>query len=263
MIDRIPIMYSGIAFYNFGLVFCALIAFGILNWLQIPAGSFIDWAIGLGIFEWAIIIVTVPWNIYFSAKGVAQSGLESQERGISVEDRQIEYAIKIANRSLIIAVALHLFTAAGLYWLAVSGITPIGYLSSGAVLLLTLLRPAISTYEYLATRLSEMRQQFSYPRTDIIELRDRFDSLEAQVKILTGTLDPNNDQSWLSEQRHRWDLNQATLSKLTASIADLKANNELEHQRLAQEARQAISQITVDGQFLEHARELIRFFKTA
>ena len=46
-------------------------------------------------------------------------------------------------------------------------------------------------------------------------------------------------------------------------MADFKASNELDHQRLAQEARQAISQITVEGQFLEHARELIRFFKTA
>jgi hypothetical protein len=46
-------------------------------------------------------------------------------------------------------------------------------------------------------------------------------------------------------------------------MANMKATNELAHQRLAEEAKQAISQITVDGQFLEHARELIRFFKTA
>jgi hypothetical protein len=256
-------MYSNVAGLNFGLIFCALIAFGILNWLQIPTGSFLDWAIGIGILEWTFIIVTVPWNIYFSAKGAVQTGTESQARGISVEVRQIQYAKNIATRSLIIAIGLHLGTAAGLYWLAINGITPIGYLSSGAVLLLTLLRPAISTYEYLSSRLSEMRQQFAYPRTDILELRDRFDRLEVQVNELTHQLDPNDDTSWLSEQTDRWKTNQANISKLTASIADLKASNELDHQRLAQEAKQAISQITVDGQFLEHARELIRFFKTA
>ncbi len=256
-------MDSRFAGYNFGLIFFALIAFGILKWLQIPTGSFVDWAIGIGIFEWAIIIVTVPWNIYFSAKAAVQTGKESQAQGISVEDRQIRYASNIATRSLFVAIGLHLGTAAGLYWLAISGITPIGYLSSGAVLLLTLLRPAISTYEYLATRLNELRQQFAYPRADILELRDRFQQLEDRVGRLTSQLDAEDDTSWLNDQNRRWETNRADLAKLNATIADLKASNELDHQRLAHEAKQAISQITVDGQFLEHARELIRFFKTA
>jgi hypothetical protein len=256
-------MGSSVAVYNFGLIFFALIAFGILKWFQIPTGSSIDWASGIGIFEWAIIIVTVPWNIYFAAKGTVQTGTESQQLGISVDDRQIRYANLIATRSLIVAIGLHLGTAIGLYWLAISGVTPIGYLSSGAVLLLTFLRPAISTYTYLASRLTDLRQQFTYPRIDILELRDRFQQLEDRVRELTSQLDPNDDTSWLNHQNHRWDTNRADLSKLTVSIADLKASNELDHQRLAQEAKQAIAQITVDGQFLEHARELIRFFKTA
>jgi hypothetical protein len=256
-------MYSNVAGLNFGLIFCALIAFAILNWLQIPTGSFLDWAIGIGILEWTFIIVTVPWNIYFSAQGAVQTGTESQARGISVADRQIQYAKNIATRSLTIAIGLHLVTAAGLYWLAISGITPIGYLSSGAVLLLTLLRPAISTYEYLSSRLNEMRQQFAYPRTDILELRDRFRQLEERVNLLTTQLDADNDTSWLNHQNRRWEANRDDISELTAVIANFKATNELDHQRLDRDAKQAISQITVDGQFLEHARELIRFFKTA
>ncbi len=256
-------MNSSIAGYNFGLVFFALIAFGILKWFQIPTGSFVDWAIGIGIFEWAIIIVTVPWNIYFAAQAAVQTGRESQAQGISVDDRQIRYASNIATRSLIVAIGLHLGTAAGLYWLAISGITSIGYIGSGAVLLLTFLRPAISTYEYLSSRLNEMRQQFAYPRTDILELRDRFQQLENRVDLLTTQLDADNDTSWLNHQNRRWETNRDDISTLTAVIANFKATNELDHQRLDREAKQAISQITVDGQFLEHARELIRFFKTA
>lgn len=256
-------MYGSIAAFNSGLIFIALLAFGLLNWFQIPTGSILDWAIGIGIFEWAILIVTVPWNIYFKAKAAVQTGQESQRQGISVEDRQIQYASGIATKSLIVAIGLHLGTAIGLYWLAINGITSLGYWSSIGVLLLTLLRPAISTYEYLAARLSAMQEQFAYPRADILELRGRFDHLEYQVTQLTSQLDPNSDTSWLSQQNYRWDNNREQLSKITVSMADLKASNELDHQRLAQEARQAISQITVDGQFLEHARELIRFFKTA
>ena len=256
-------MYSSVAAFNSGLIFIALLAFGLLNWFQIPAGSLWDWAIGIGIFEWAILIVTVPWNIYFKAQSVAQTGKESQLQGIEVEDRQIKYASEIATNSLIVAIGLHLVTAGGLYWLAINGITSLGYWSSIGVLLLTLLRPAISTYEYLAARLTAMQEQFAYPRADILELRNRFQQLEYRVTDLTARLDPNDDNSWLNQQNYRWENNREEISKLTVSIANLKATNELDHQRLAQEARQAISQITVDGQFLEHARELIRFFKTA
>jgi hypothetical protein len=102
-----------------------------------------------------------------------------------------------------------------------------------------------------------------YPREDIFELRDRFGQLENRVTQLTNQLDPDDDTSWLSQQNYRWETNREEIAKLTVAIANLKAVNESEHQRLAQDARQAISQITVDGQFLEHARELIRFFKEA
>jgi hypothetical protein len=256
-------MYSSIAAFNSGLIFIAILAFGLLNWFQIPAGSIWDWAIGIGIFEWAILIVTVPWNIYFKAKAAVQTGKESQIQGIIVEERQIKYASEIATKSLIVAIGLHFGTALGLYWLALNGITSLGYWSSVGVLLLTLLRPAISTYEYLAARLTAMQEQFAYPRADILELRGRFQQLEDRVTQLTNQLDPYDDNSWLNQQNRRWDNNREELSKITVSMADMKASNELEHQRLAQEAKQAISQITVDGQFLEHARELIRFFKTA
>jgi hypothetical protein len=256
-------MYGSIAAFNSGLLVIALLAFGLLNWFQIPAGNLWDWAIGIGIFEWTILIVTVPWNIYFKAKAVAQTGTESQLQGMDIPERQIQYAKGVATKSLFVAIGLHLGTAIGLYWLAATGVTGLGYWSSIGVLLLTLLRPAISTYEYLATRLGDMQNQFLYPREDIFELRSRFGRLEDRVNELTDRFNTDDDNSWVSQQNYRWETNREEIAKLTVSIANLKATNESEHQRLATEARQAISQITVDGQFLEHARELIRFFKTA
>jgi hypothetical protein len=255
---KIHMMYGSVAVFNFGLICIALLAFGLLNWLQIPTGSLWDWAIGIGIFEWIISIVTVPWNIYFSAKSAVQTGTESQAQGINVEDRQIQEARSIASKAFIVAIGLHLGTAIGLYWLAINGVTSLGYWSSIGVLLLTFLRPAISTYEYLSSRLNTMQQQFIYPRNDILELRDRFTQLEDRVAQLTDRLDANDET-----QTQRWETNRAEISKLTVSIADLQASTQLEYQKISQEIGQAVSQITIDGQFLEHARELIRFFKTA
>jgi hypothetical protein len=252
-------MYASIAVFNSGFIFVALVAFALLNWFQIPTGSLLDWAIGLGIFEWAVLIVTVPWNIYFSAKAVAQTGNDSQEQGITVDPLQMQYAQGIAKKALVVAIGLHLVTAFGLYWLAITGVTSLGYWGSVGVLLLTLLRPAVSTYEYLADRLGAMKQQFTYPRNDINELRDQLAHIESQLDFL------NRDEknSWINQQEYRWEGMQGELAKVSASIAELKATNDLEHQRMSQDAKQAISQITVDGKFLEQARELVRFIKTA
>jgi septal ring factor EnvC (AmiA/AmiB activator) len=164
---------------------------------------------------------------------------------------------------LVIAVALHLLSAGGLYWIAQAGWTPLGYLGAGAALLLTVLRPAISTYEYLAERLRAIQQEFSYPREDIREVRDRVRQLEDELKFLQVKLDENDVDSWLSNQMQRWQKNQSEVASWNAQMQELRASNQLDHDRLSREAQQAISQLTVDGQFLDHVREIIRFFKTA
>lgn len=249
--------------YNLGLAAIVLLVFSVLQWQHVPTGRFIDWAIALAIFEWLLVIVTVPWNIHFEAKQVLDDAAQSQTKKIAVDRHQVEYANKIAKRSLIAAIALHLISAVALYALAATGITTVGYIGSAAALLLTLLRPAVRTYEYLAARLSAIRQEFKYPREDVWELRDRFQKLEDRLKHLEERLDLENSDSWISQQQRYWQDSRQQIANLGAILAQLQASNELEHERLAKEARNAIAQITSDGQFLEHAREIIRFFKSA
>lgn len=256
-------MYFNFIGFSSGLVVLVLLTFGILQWFHIPAGSIIDWVIAVAIFEWLLVIVTVPWNIHFEAKAVLDEAAVSAEKGIRVDKKQVEYANVVAKRSLIVAIALHLLSAAGLYALAATGITAVGYLSSGAALLLTALRPAVRTYEYLAARLSMIRQELTYPREDIWELRNRFSTLEETVKRLEEILDPEEPYSWIATvQQHQAETRQE-LARIGASFEDLRATNEVQHERLSKEARHAIAQLTTDGQFLDHVREIIRFFKTA
>lgn len=256
-------MYFNFIGFSSGLIVLVLLTFGILQWLHIPAGSIIDWAIAVAIFEWLLVIVTVPWNIHFEAKAVLDEAAVSAEKGIRVDQKQVEYAKVVAQRSLIVAITLHLLSAAGLYALAATGITAVGYLSSGAALLLTALRPAVRTYEYLAARLSTIRQELTYPREDIWELRNRFGSLEETVKRLEEILDPEEPYSWIATvQQHQAETRQE-LARIGASFEELRATNEVQHERLSKEARHAIAQLTTDGQFLDHVREIIRFFKTA
>src|SRR5919199_3480364 len=195
---RLAQMYYNFIGFSFGFGVLVLLAFGILQWLNIPAGSFIDWVIAVAIFEWLLVIVTVPWNIHFEAKAVLDEAAASEQKEIKIDQKQVEYAKVVAKRSLVVAITLHLLSAAGLYTLAATGISVVGYISSGAALLLTILRPAIRTYEYLAARLAMIRQEFTYPREDIWELRNRFTTLEETVKRIEEQLDPEEPYSWVA-----------------------------------------------------------------
>ncbi|MEH1874768.1 hypothetical protein [Nostoc sp.] len=246
-----------------GIVIVVLTAFGLLQWLHIPAGNFLDWVIGGASFWWLLVIVTVPWNVHFQAKEVLAEAAQSKEKGIPVDEKQVKYVTLLAKGSLWVALALHLFSAVGLYTLAATGISTVGYISSGAALLLTILRPAIRAYEYLYARLTMIRQEWKYPREDIVELRDRFSILEQKIQSFEEQLNPEQSYSLPATQQRFAEETRKDLARIAANLEELRATNQTEHERLAREARNAIAQLSTDGQFLDHVREIIRFFKTA
>jgi len=244
--------------FSVGLVLIVLVTFGLLTWLHIPTGNFLDWIVGTASFWWLMAIVTVPWNVYFTAKSVLDNAQESMTKGIPVNSEQQGYAAVVARRALQIAIALHLLSAIGLYLLAATGISAIGYISSGAALLFTGLRPAIAFYQYLVIRLNGLNQSFKYPREDILEVRGRLMEMEKTLKALSKKLDQNHQQ-----HQDQLDTLRQDFSRLATAHEDLKATNQAAHQQLSREAQTALAQINEDSQFLNHAREIIRFFKTA
>jgi hypothetical protein len=225
--------------------------------------SSIDWVIAIAIFEWLLLIVTVPWNIHFEAKEVLAQATESTEKGIVVDEKQVKYVTVLASRSLLVAIGLHLLSAIALYALAATGISAVGYLSSGAALLLTILRPAIRGYQYLAARLTMIRSQFLHPREDIVELRNRFANVESTVKNLEATFNSNDPNSWVAVQERQQEATRIELTRLAASLENLRSTNQAEHTKLERDAESAIAQLTDDGRFLNHVREILRFFKEA
>lgn len=245
------------------IVTVTLLAFGILQWFHVPAGNFLDWVIGGASFWWLLVIVTVPWNVYFKAKETLFDAEQSIEKQIPVDDKQLNYVKILVRRSLIIAIFLHILSTIGLYTLAATGISAVGYISSGAALLLTGLRPAISAYEYLYKRLTSIGRELKYPREDILELRNRFYAVEEKVSIIEQQLNPENPDSLAAKQKNYSQETRRELATIAATVEELRATNKIEHQQLSQESKQAIAQLSTDGQFLEHVREIIRFFKAA
>lgn len=255
--------YFNFAGLSVGLVLLLLVAFSVLKWLNMPTGTFIDWIIGALIFWWLLLIVTVPWNIHFEAKEVLAEAAESGKKEITVDLQQVKYVRQLADRSLIAAIALHLLSTLGLYGLAITGVSVVGYVGAGAALLLTLLRPAVRFYQYLAVRLSMIRREFLHPREDILELRDRVAILENSLRQIEYQLNPSYPDSWVSQQTQHLETTRKEVTQLAATCKNLEITSQSNYEQLVKDTKSAISQLTTDGKVVDHVREIIRFFKEA
>lgn len=249
--------------WGVGLTLLAMLVFAVFRWFDVPAGSLTDWLLGLATFWWLLAIVTIPWNIHFQARSVLAEAAESQHKAINVQPEQLGYVRRWISISLLIAIALHIGSAGALYWLASTGISPIGYVGALAALLLTGLRPAIAGYEYVAERLRAIGERVRYPREDVVTLREWLDQTVVRVNQLEQMLNLDLPDSQAARQQRRSDEQQQRLEQQRLALDELRATNAADHARLAREQQQAIAQISTDGQVLDHVRELVRFFKSA
>lgn len=260
-------MYSkslgAFVWYSIGFVTLTTVIFTALHSLQVPSGQFIDWVIGAVTAWWLLIIVTVPWNVHFEAKSVIYEAERSAATGIKVDQAQLKYVQKVARRALILAIALHLFSAAGLFLLSALHITPVGYVGCVAALLLTAVRPAVRAYEYLCARLTFIKEQAKYPREDVVELRGRVKSLEDSLILLQSEFDPNCTSGYVFKQRHITDEMREKLNLVLTEQQRTEFKNREDHERIMQEGQNAIARISADTQFLDHVREIVRLIKTA
>jgi hypothetical protein len=249
--------------YCTGLTLVTIMIFGALRWLNIPSGHFIDWIIGTLTLWWLLVIVTVPWNVYFEAKAVSAEAAHSTSIGITVDQKQMKYVKNVERIALTVAISLHIFSALGLFALSACGISPVGYVASAAALLLTAVRPSVRAYEYLWERLVAIKHRVQYPREDVVELRNRTLVLEQKVEALEQQLDTARPASFAAAQTRSLEELKIKLNTVSSNQNRLQDENQREHERLLREGQNAIAKISSDSQFLDHVREIVRLIKSA
>ncbi|MCU0449165.1 MAG: hypothetical protein MUC97_04855 [Bernardetiaceae bacterium] len=247
-----------------GLTLLVIVVFALLKWLEIPTGDVVDWVAGILIFWWLIFVVTVPWNMHFSAKEILAEAKISTQKDIKVEAGDLQYAQRIARFYFWLAIGLHLVSALVLFLAAQWGYLPnIGYIAAGAALLLTLARPLARMYEYVVARLSLIRQRITHPREDVYELRHQLYDLQDKLSFVQNAVNLDDPSSSLSQQGKQLEQLEQTLHQLRVALDDWKVKNEAEHRRLERGAEESIAKLSEDAQFLNQVRELIRFVKQA
>ncbi|MEU2428406.1 hypothetical protein ABZ611_02615 [Streptomyces sp. NPDC007861] len=173
----------------FGAVLAVVVAAAALilaHAVGAPPAVVLGAAAGVLALLWLLVLLTVPWNLYFRAHAVLSEIAVSREKGIAVSSARDAEARRIARTMLRTAVAGHVLTAAGVVAVTVATGQPAGYWFAGFFLLSTFFRPAGAYFTQLRRRLGVLLKDVTHPRDDVVELRARVDRLEAGMTVLEG-----------------------------------------------------------------------------
>lgn len=147
-------------------------------------------AIGFGAVSlfWLLVLLTVPWNLYFQARGLIREIAISRKRGIDVPQEREAEARRICRRMAWIAVGAHLLSAAVIAVITYFSGLQVGYYFAGFYLVSTLFRPAAAYFTQLRKLLDGMLREVKYPREDVAELRSKVQRLEQTTKSMGNTV---------------------------------------------------------------------------
>jgi hypothetical protein len=154
----------------------------------VPLATLLAIGAGAVALAWLIVLVTVPWNLYFGARRVVAEIAVSRRRGIDVPADHEAEAGRIARRMLRFALGAHVGTAAAAAIAAVLSGAAAGYYVAGFYLLSTGIRPAAAYLAHVRERIGALAREATHPRDDVASLKHRADVLAGSVKELRGEL---------------------------------------------------------------------------
>jgi hypothetical protein len=173
------------------IVFGALAAL-LIAWLGhlagVSLGTVLSIAAVAAALAWLIVLVAVPWNLYFGARRVVMEMAVSRSRGIDIPPEQEAEAHTIARRMLWFALGSHLVTAAVAGAVAYVSGAAIGYYITAAYLFSATIRPAAAYFAHLRERISTLSRESLHPREDVVALRERVAALVKMAKALEEEL---------------------------------------------------------------------------
>lgn len=133
---------------------------------------------------WLLVLLTVPWNLYFRAHSVLAEIGVSREKGLEVSRERDAEAARIARLMLRAAVAGHVLTAGVVVAVTAATGEATGYWFAGFCLLSTVFRPAGAYFAQLRGRLGTLLKDVTYPRDDVLELRKQVGQTGSGLRIL-------------------------------------------------------------------------------
>ncbi|MEV6774331.1 hypothetical protein AB0N05_37415 [Nocardia sp. NPDC051030] len=151
-------------------------------WADVNAETAIGAGLGFVAFFWLVVVVTVPWNLYFATLQAGHRVNAAREREIPVPPAREGEVRTLARRLLVLAVGAHVVSAVAAAVVALLSGYVIGYYVAGFFLASIVFRPAGAYFGYLRARIAAMSRDIAYPPDDVRELRE-------QLVAVAGNLD--------------------------------------------------------------------------
>jgi hypothetical protein len=167
------------------LAVCAAILGGILYFTtDLSLSQLLAFGAGALFLLWQVVLLTVPWSLYFQARAVIHEIALARSQGTDVPAEREQEAARIARRLRWAAIAAHVLSAGVVAVITLVSGKDIGYYFSGFYLLSTAFRPAQAYFAHLRQRLTGMLADVKYPHENVVELRGRVAAAEARVEAL-------------------------------------------------------------------------------
>jgi hypothetical protein len=224
---------------------------------------------------WLVVLVTVPWNLYFAARRASAEMAVSRERGINVRAAYDAEAGRISRRMLRFALGAHLGTAAAAAAIAYFAGNVAGYYIGGIFLLATAFRPAAAYLAHVRQRIGVLTRESVHPREDVASLRAEVDTADRAVQELrTGMQNVHADlrrtESALADGiAHARQLLETDLARLQDSQAADRTAARSRDDDLGRQIDQMVRRIeaTLDGisdhqELLTGIRALVRMVRS-
>ncbi|MGW0779202.1 hypothetical protein [Streptomyces sp. NPDC002913] len=149
-----------------------------------PASLLLGAAAGVLSLLWLLLLLTVPWNLYFRAHTVLAEIGVSRSKGLEVPKERDAEAARIARLMLRVAVGGHALTTALAVAVTAATGAVTGYWFAGFFLLSTVFRPAGAYFGQLRRRLGTLLKDVTFPRDDVLQLREEVARLHAGTRAL-------------------------------------------------------------------------------
>jgi Na+/melibiose symporter-like transporter len=194
--------------------------------------------------SWLIVLVSMPWNLYFAARRAVQEMAVSQERGIAVRSANDAEARLISRRMLWLALGGHLGTALAAAVIAYYSQNKTGYYIAGIFLLSTAFRPAAAYLSHIRERIGVLTRESTHPREDVVTLRGELDGIKQSLRELRTEMRKAGNDLHHTE---------ATLTDVIAHDRNLLVTD-LNRLKDTQEADRALARSRTDdlGRQLDH-----------
>lgn len=241
----------------------------------VPVSTLLTIGAGAVALGWLVVLVTLPWNLYFAARRAAAEMAVSRGRGITVPAAYGGEARQIGRRMLWFALGAHAATALAAGLIAYVSGRALGYYFAGFYLLSAGVRPAVAYFAHVRERITAMTRESRHPRDDIASLKLKVDVVADTQNELRGELARTSDELRRTESRladdiaHTRQLLTSDLTRLQDALAEDRAAARSRDDDLARRIDQMVRRIeaTLDGisdhqELLTGIRALVRMIRT-